>query len=160
MVIKKGTSIIELTVVIGLVSLLALSMSAIMLTTITSSNRLHRSTKLKQAGDYALTQIQTSIRNSRSIISCDEASSSLSLTNPDGDTTAIFLESNRIASNSGIYLTPSTLLITNFVLTCQGDPSAPSLFKIAFDISEQNPSVKASENTTLHFETTTSTRND
>lgn len=163
MELKKGTSLIELVIIIGLISLLALAMSAIMLTTITSSNRIRRLTQIKQAGDYTLNQIQTLIRNSLNIESCDPDNNTLSTLNPDGNISNIFLEdyndTTRVASNSGIYMTPSNLVVTNFTINC--DPiDQPVLFKIGFDIAQLDTSGKPHENATIHFETTTNIRND
>lgn len=164
MELKKGTSVIELTVVIGLISLLALAISAIMLTTTLSSNRLRRAALIKQSGDYALTQIQSLIRNSRDVISCDPDTDTLTIINPDGGATDLMIElegsSNRIASNSGIYLTPNTLNVTNFSLSCEPIASDPTLFKISFDLSHTTSSGNDRENSTIHFETTTTLRNE
>lgn len=159
MEMKKGTSIIELVVVIGLISLLALAMSAIMLTTIVSSNRVRRLTQIKQAGDYALGQIQTLIRNARSIESCDPDTDTLTTINPDGGLTEISLTNARIASNSGIYLTQDTLTASAFSITCE-PITEPVLFQISFDLSQGSDSGNARENATLHFETTTTLRNE
>lgn len=164
MEVKKGTSIIELVVVIGLISLLALAMSAIMLTTIVSSNRVRRLTQIKQSGDIALNQIQTLIRNSRHIESCDTDANSLTTINPDGETTDIMVEddgtSDRIASNSGIYLTPNSLNVTGFNITCEPDEQSPVLFKISFDLTHTISSGNERENPSLHFETTVGIRNE
>lgn len=164
MELKKGTSIIELTVVIGLISLLALAISAIMLTTTVSSNRLRRATQIKQAGDFALTQIQTLIRNSREILSCDPDENTLTLINPDGGATDIMTEldgeSTRLASNSAIYITPDNLTVSNFSLSCEPTLIKPSLIKVSFDLTHLDSSGNDRENSRLHFETTTSIRND
>lgn len=164
MEMKKGTSIIELVVVIGLISLLALAMSAIMLTTIVSSNRIRRLTQIKQAGDLALNQIQTTIRNSRFIELCDAESAVLITANPDGGTTELMLEDDgtapRIASNSGVYLTPNNLTVSNFSLTCEPDPLEPVLFEISFDLTHTDNSGNSREDSTLRFETTTTLRNE
>lgn len=165
MAVKRGFSIIELTVVIGLISLLALAMSAIMLSTIVSSNRIRRNTKIKQAGDYAAGQLQSLIRNSRGIISCDSNLGTSITENPDGGTTEILLERDtsgvdRIASGSGVYLTPADLKITNYSLTCSPDDSAPKLVNISFDLASLVTSTKAIENSTLHFQVTAELRND
>lgn len=164
MEMKKGTSIIELVVVIGLISLLALAMSAIMLTTIVSSNRVRRLTQIKQSGDLALNQIQTLIRNSRQIVSCDTDTDTLSTINPDGNTTDIMIEddgtASRIASNSGIYMTPNTLEVSGFSITCEPDEANPVLFKISFDMAHTVSSGNERENPNLHFETTVGIRNE
>jgi len=159
MEMKKGTSIIELVVVIGLISLLALAMSAIMLTTIVSSNRIRRVTQVKQAGDYVINQVQTLIRNARYIESCDPANDVLTTLNPDGKTTEILLENGRIASNSGTYMTSDTLTASNFTLSCEPTDN-PVLIKIEFDMTQKTVSGNARENSSLHFETTTNLRNE
>ncbi len=164
MEVKKGTSIIELVVVIGLISLLALAMSAIMLTTIVSSNRVRRLTQIKQSGDIALNQIQTLIRNSRHVESCDTDTDVLTTVNPDGGTTEIMVEddgtANRIASNSGIYMTPNSLEVAGFSITCEPDEANPVLFKISFDMAHTISSGNERENPNLHFETTVGIRNE
>lgn len=159
MELKKGTSLIELIVVIGLVSLLALALSAIMLTTITSNNRVRRLTQLKQVGGSALNQIQTLIRNAQYIESCDNDNSLLTTINPDGHSTDLALESGRIASNSGTYLTPPTLTVTDFTLTCD-DPTEPKLIYTRFTLTHAIDTGSDRENTSYTFETTTSLRND
>lgn len=159
MEMKKGTSIIELVVVIGLISLLALAMSAIMLTTIVSSNRIRRLTQIKQAGDYVINQVQTLIRNARYIDSCDTTNHILTTLNPDGRTTDILLENGRVASNSGTYMTSDTLSVTNFSVTCEPTQN-PVLIKIEFDMTQKTSSGNSQENSTLHFETTTNLRNE
>lgn len=164
MEVKKGTSIIELVVVIGLISLLALAMSAIMLTTIVSSNRVRRLTQIKQSGDIALNQIQTLIRNSRHVESCDTDTDVLTTVNPDGGTTEIMVEddgtANRIASNSGIYMTPNSLEVAGFSITCEPNETNPVLFKISFDMAHTISSGNERENPNLHFETTVGIRNE
>jgi type II secretory pathway pseudopilin PulG len=163
--VKRGFSIIELTVVIGLIGLLAIAMAAIMLTTIVSSNRIRMLTKIKQSGDYAVTQLQSLIRNARGITLCNSLENTSTLINQDGGETIILLEEddddvNRIASNSGSYLTPSDLLLTNYTLTCTPSDDQPNLITIGFDLSPLNTSVKSTENATLHFAVSAELRND
>lgn len=159
MEMKHGTSIIELVVVIGLISLLALAMSAIMLTTIVSSNRVRRLTQIKQAGDHTINQLQTLLRNARYIDICDSDLDTLTTVNPDGYTTNILLENSRIASNSGTYMTSDALTVSNFAITCE-PVTDPVLIKISFDLTQQTSSGNAKENNLLHFETTTNLRNE
>lgn len=164
MEVRRGTSIIELVVVVGLISLLALAMSAIMLTTIISSNRVRRLTQIKQSGDLAVNQIQTLIRNSSQIEACDTSTDILTTLNPDGETTDIMVEddgtSTRIASNSGIYMTPNTLEVAGFSITCEPNEANPVLFKISFDMAHTVSSGNERENPNLHFETTVGIRNE
>lgn len=159
MEMKKGTSIIELVVVIGLISLLSLAMSAIMLTTIVSSNRVRRLTQIKQAGDHAINQIQTLVRNARYIDDCDQDNDTLTTVNPDGNTTIVMLENDQLASNSGTYMTGDTLSASSFSINCE-PISDPVLIKVSFDLTQKVSSGKERENSSLHFETTTNLRNE
>ncbi len=159
MELKSGSSLVELVVTIGLVSLLALALSAIMLTTITSSNRVRRVMQIKQAGNQTLSQIQTIIRNASGVSACDNTNNTFTTINPDGATTTIALESSRIASNSGIYVTPDNLSVGSFDITCDSE-TIPRLIKLNFTLTQLTSSGNNRENTTLNFETTTSLRNE
>lgn len=163
MAIRSGFSLIELTVVIGLLSLLTLAISTIMLTSILSSNRVRNVTKVKQAGNYALDQMQGLLRNAKSVPLCDSQNASISLTSPDGGTTLLASESDgtytRIASGSGIYLTPADTQVTSFSLVCEPSDADPSLVKFSFDL-RSTLSTKTTENPLLHFETSVNLRNE
>lgn len=163
MVLKKGFTLIELIVVIGLLSLLILAISSTMLMSLISSNRIRTVTKVKQAGNYALSQIQTMIHNSKTIVSCDSSNSHITLGNPDGGTTEILSENDgtnpRIASNSGTYLIPSNMKTVTFSLTCEPDDESPTLVKVSFDL-QSTTTENSVQNPSLHFETSASTRNE
>ncbi len=159
MALKKGFSLIELIVVISLLSLLMLAISGTMLMTVISSNRVRTTTKVKQAGNYALGQIQSMIRNSKSIVSCNSSGESITIVNQNGAQTTINLESARIASNSGTYLTPANTTTSVFNLTCEPSDIAPNLVKITFDLKD-NLSSDVVDSPTLHFETSVNIRNE
>lgn len=160
MIAKRGFSLIELTVVIGLLALLMLAISSTMLMSIVSSNRIRTITKVKQAGNYAIGQIQTMLRNAKSIKTCDSTVGTITLIGAGGGETQIFNDSNsRIASNSGTYLTPENTLASLFTLSCNPSDAEPSIVKVSFDLRDaiaptgiQNPS--------LHFETSVNLRNE
>lgn len=162
MALKPGFSLIELIVVIGLLSLLTLAISSTMLMSIVSSNRIRIATKVKQAGGYAIGQIQTMVRSSKSITTCDSGNSLITLVNPDGGTTDLTPESDgtdlRIASNSGVYITPERMNVTSFTLTCLPDEEAPTLVKLSFDLEDTTGTI-SNKNPVLHFETSINTRN-
>ena len=158
MEIKQGFSIIELVVVIGLISLLALAMSAILLTTIVSSNRVRNATAVKQAGDYAITQIQSIVRNSRSITSCDPDTTTIVLENQDGNITTITLGINQIASNSAS-LIPTDLAVSSPSITCVSSSGDVRLATFSFDLSRNNPNLPTRENPVTHFSAGAEIRN-
>lgn len=159
MVKKAGFSLIELTVVIGLLSLLILAISSSMLMTIISSNRIRNVAKVKQAGNYALGQMQGMIRSAKTITSCDSINNNITILNFDGGTTNFLVEGNRIASNSGIYITPDTMTTNAYVLTCAPSDTDPTLVNVSFNLMDASVTKKAHENPTLHFETSISLRN-
>lgn len=162
MKLKKGFSLIELTVVIGLLSLLMLAITTTMLMSMITGNRIRTATKVKQAGSYALTQIQSMIRNAKAISLCDSSAASLTLTNLDGGSTQIIAESDgtnvRIASGSGTYLTPENLSTYNFSLVCQPSDTEPNLVNLSFDLKDSLNS-GAVDNPLVHFETSVNLRN-
>lgn len=165
MVAKSGFSIIELIVVVGLISLLGIAISAIMLASITSSNRVRTVTKIKQAGDHTITQLQTLVRNARAILSCTTPTQ-LTLQNPDGGQTLLIIEldsngNKRVASGSGNFLTPEDLRVsTNNFITCSPSDLVVQAVTFSFDLENRVASTKSTEHPVLHFETTTELRND
>lgn len=163
MALKKGFSLIELIVVIGLLSLLMIAISSTMLMSIVSSNRIRTTTKVKQAGGYAIGQIQSMVRSAKSISTCDATTPSLTFVNQDGGTTNLFTQNDganvRISSNSGVYLTPVNVSTTNFSITCEPSEDDPSLIKFSFYLQDTR-SVESTQNPILHFETSVSTRNE
>lgn len=162
MALKRGFSLIELIVVIGLLSLLMLAISSTMLMSIVSSNRIRTVTKVKQAGGYAIGQIQSMVRSSKSITICDGTTPSISFVGQDGGTTEILAEDDgtnvRIASNSGTYITPANMEISAFSITCEPDETEPTLIKVSFDLQDTRSAV-GTQNPSLHFETSVNTRN-
>lgn len=164
---RQGNSIIELVIVIGLTSLLALSMSAIMLTTITSHTRIQNLTLIKQAGDHTLTTIQNLIRNAKDIDSCSISDNqSIVINNQDGYSTTFLTEIDptnnalRLASNSGVYLTPNNLNVSDFNVVCSPDDNHPTLVKIQFNLYLYNPISQINTDLFQHFETTVAIRNN
>ncbi len=156
MELRKGFSLIELTVVIGLIGLLTLAISSALLMSVVSSNRVRTLTKVKQAGNYAIDQLQGIIRNAKSVVECNP-DSDLLITNPDGGLTSINLSGDSLSSNSAS-LIPATLAVSAFSLTCEPNSLAPSLISISFDLKD-SLSTSTQESPTLHFETAINLRN-
>jgi prepilin-type N-terminal cleavage/methylation domain-containing protein len=155
----RGFSLIELVVVIGLLSLLLLAISSTSLMSVISSNRIRTATKVKQAGNYAIDQISGLLRSSKNITSCSSTEDSITFVNLDGGETTIYSEINKIASGSGLYLTPNNLSVTNFNLECLPDTITPTLIKLSFDLRDNIETSRPSSNPLLHFETSVNLRN-
>ncbi len=163
MAIKKGYTLIELVIVVGLVSILAIGISSAVLINATTAIRTKNTTHLRNVGDYSLSQLKQIIRSSRTISLCDSNTNTISLINQDGDTTSISIELdndiNRIASNSGIYLTPKETSITNFTITCLPTDINPTIVKISFDTQLATIST-TKESPTIHFTTSITPRSN
>lgn len=162
--VKNGFSLIELIIVVGLIAILMLALSSSMLMSVITSNRIRTTTKTKQAGNYALDQIQALIRNSKDITVCN--ATTVTVINQDGTTATIELNGTRLTSNPNIYLTPIgtttslaaplfTCLPTDTVATTE---NKTNLIKVSFDLRDSADS-KPTENPRLHFETSINLRN-
>lgn len=154
----KGYTLIELTVVVGLLAILSVGISSVVLLNTVSVTRTRNLTHVRESGDFALNQLKQLIRNAKTIKTCNNSTNELTLVNQDGGYTKLLSEDSRIASNSGIYLTPSDISITSFGITCLPDETTPSLVKLIFTAQlAGDTSVRTSP--TLNFETSISLRN-
>lgn len=164
MAIKQGYSLIELTIVVGLVALLGVGISSVVLMSLVTTKRTRNLTHVREVGDYATTQIKQLVRNSKRIEACDSANNTLTLRNQDGDTTLISTEIvgdyERIASGSGNYITPSDIKVESFSITCLPDDTNPELVKVRFDSQIASETLKPRENPLINFETSISIRNN
>lgn len=163
MEIKKGFSLIELIVVIGLLSLLLLAISSTMLMSIVSSNRIRTVSAVKTAGNYALGQIQSMVRSAKSVTSCNSTTSTITIVNPDGGSTTLTTFNagtyTRIASNSA-YMTPTNINTTSFSLGCEPSDTEPTQVNVSFDLQNKITTLRTVENPMLHFETSINLRNE
>lgn len=161
---KAGFSLVELTIVVGLVALLAVAISSIVLVTIIQTTRVRNQIRTRQVGDYTIGQLQTMIRNAREVVACDSTANALEIGNPDGDTT-LFIEetvglATAIASNSGQYLTTQdTTTNSTFDLECLPSDTTPNLVKVSFDLQKIDGGERATENPAIHYETSVEIRN-
>jgi len=156
---KSGFSLIELLVVVGLTSILGLAISAVLLTSLTNSARIRAQSKIKAAGDYTITQIQSLVRNSREVTSCNSTTNTIVLVNQDRETTTLALSGTAIASNSAT-LTPANQTVSNFDLNCEPSNTNPRLINLAFDLSLTSANLRLGESPSLHFATSILVRNE
>ena len=160
---KTGFSLIELIVVLGITTLLVISITSVAMTSLLNTTRVRNLIHSRQAGDATISQFQTSIRNAHSIDSCNSDDNTITITNPDGNTTSFLTETVngyiRIASNSGQYLTPADTTITNFDLNCFPTDIAPNLVQIKFSITNANVGGRSIETPTIPYDTSIQIRN-
>lgn len=158
---KKGYSLIELTIVVGMVSVLSITISAIVLSTIVNSNRIRNQVRIRQAGDYAVGQMQTMIRNARKIVSCNSATDTLTVKGQDLGDTSFSLSGSRIASGSaGVFLTPSDVSVSNFDLRCLPSDTEPKLVQIGFTVDTSTTGERATESPPQTFSVSVGLRNE
>lgn len=159
----KGYTLIELTIVVGLVAILAIGISSVVLMNTVTANRTRNLAHLRESGDYALGQLKQLVRNAKNIESCNSTTNTLTLIGQDGGSTEIALELEseigRIASGSANYLTPSDITISALNLTCLPDDLEPTLVKVSFTASLATET-QSKESPVLNFETSISLRND
>lgn len=160
---KKGFSLIELVIVVGLTSLLTIVITSVSITSIIGAGRVRNLIKTRQAGDGALNQIQTLLRSARDISVCNSVSNQLTLENMDGGTTTLALELTadigRIASNSGSYITPADITVTNFDLECLPNDTEVSLVTVKFDVTSSVAGSRSQDTPTIPYESTVQLRN-
>ena len=161
--VKRGFSIIELIIVVGLIAILMLAISSSMLMSIISSTRIRTATKTKQAGNYALDQIQTLIRNSKDIVGCN--SDVITVINQDGTDSIISLVGSRLSAGQDVFLTPvGTTTTTTSLFTClpsdttEAAENKTNLIKVSFNLQDSISS-RPTDNPLLHFETSINLRN-
>jgi prepilin-type N-terminal cleavage/methylation domain-containing protein len=108
---QRGFSLIEMLVVIGLLTMLAIIGTMLFLNTLTTSNKASIALNVKQQGENALSQMTAMIRRATRIEDCTPTT--LVILNQDENTTTFFAENNKIASNSGVYLTGSDTFVSD-----------------------------------------------
>lgn len=169
---QKGYSLIELTVVVGLTSILAIAITAIMMSSLLSSSRVRTLIKIRQAGDLALTQVQQLVRNAKSIDECSSSNENstndyLVLTSQDGEQTTIQTEEitpgfYKIASTSAVrtrYLNTEDVPAQSFNLTCEPSDTNTTLVKVSFALVNETASGRPFDSPTVNFETSIELRN-
>lgn len=162
---KSGYSLVELTIVVGLVAMLALAISSVVLISVTQSTRVRNQILTRQAGDYAVTQIQTMIRNARSVTACNSLGNTITILNPDGGSTNFYAQisadSVQIASNSGSALTPPELTVnSSFNIDCSPSDTDVRLVNLSFDLDRTQETGRDLETPPLHYETSIELRNN
>ncbi len=176
-----GYTLIELLVVIALTVLLLIGGTSIFFTTLVGGGKTAAAEYVKQSGQHAMNQITFLIRNSRKLtlnsdlspVVCQTAMSSVGLLNYDTGTTYIKKEMDgngkeRIASNSGSYLTPDDLTISSGPTfdcspssygTSSWNGAAPTV-TVRFTLRKGTPSVdKARDIVEIPFESSITLRN-
>ncbi|PWU22890.1 hypothetical protein C5B42_04880 [Candidatus Cerribacteria bacterium 'Amazon FNV 2010 28 9'] len=169
---QDGYTLIELIVVVAITILLLVTVISMFYTAFVSGGKTTATEAVKEAGQYAMSQMEFFIENAHRLVpnadatTCAVGMSSLGLQNQDLGTTIFQSETVgndvRLASNSGTYLTPSGMSVTSgptFSCTQPAD-SSPATITISFTLQKGVVGVdKARDIVTIPFQSQVTLRN-
>jgi prepilin-type N-terminal cleavage/methylation domain-containing protein len=174
--ISSGFTLVELLIVVALVAIIGLTTTQIFVMGIRSQGKSEVLKEVKQNGDYALSIIETMVRNAIDIpASCNTAYNQLQILNSDGLTTTFeCLENGNISSISGLIVapTPTGIPLTSnkvsvfncssaFRIVCPTPPLSPKYVYVNFSIRSSGSSLTPTPGSfsVLEYQTTVSLRN-
>ncbi|MBI3955622.1 type II secretion system protein, partial [Candidatus Gottesmanbacteria bacterium] len=168
-----GFSMIELLVVVALIGIIGTITTQVFILALQTQVKSEIIKEVKQNGDYALSVMESMVRNSTDIlsISCNETSSQLTIQNPDGFNTVFDCTGSNISSISGsesILPTPTGAPLTNskvkvssctFRVICPTPPINPKYVYIEYTVSQAGAGTGPKDTSSLNYQTTVSLRN-
>jgi len=158
---KDGFTLIELLVVVGVTGIVGIMVAGLFLSTLRTAAKTKALTEIKQNGDYAMAVMGRMIRNAKQVQSlCPGSGSAIKILNPDEKTTEFICDSvnQRIASNSGIFLTSDKLEIPSCSFTCQELSYKPAVITINFTLRKGDVALGKEFTAEIPFQLTVSTR--
>ena len=155
---RAGFTLIELLVAIGIMGIVGGIATIILFTTLQSAGKSDIMREVKQNGSFALTIMERMVRNATAIVSdCPQTGSSLTIENPDGQTTTFSLSGIQIASTGGM-LTNNKVAVNNLSFTCSRTSGRPDVVAISFTLSQAGSTTRPEEQAQMTFQTTVSLR--
>lgn len=163
---KKGFTLIEILIVVGVLGTVAVIASQFFFSILRGSTKARLLTEAKQSGSYALGVMERMIHNSGEIVintngnRCDPAMTKLKIANPDQGETEFACETDKISSNSAS-LTSNLVKPINCSFDCTGgDPGIrPDTVEIDFTLIQAVDTGRPEEQVSIDFETTVTMRN-
>ncbi len=163
---KTGLTLIEIMIVMGILGIIAVIGSGMFFSILRGSTKTKTLQLVKQNGDYAISVMERMIRNARAIIvpSTNSTVSSITIRNPDGETTTFSCEGNpaTISSNSASLLSNEVKVSSDcniFEVTVGQAGIKPGVIKINFSLSQSKTTARPEEQASVNFQTTVSLRN-
>lgn len=154
---RQGFTLIEILIVVGVFSILALTASMTFFNLLKSSTKSRTTILVKQNGDYAMGVMTRMIRNARKLESCVSSSDHITIRNPDGYPTTFSCIDHPISSQSAS-LIDDTLAVSNCSFNCQdGGRFKPDAVTIRFTLSRIGS--RPEEEASVNFETMVNLRN-
>lgn len=162
MVNKKGFTLIEMLVVIGMLAIIVVVGSTSFFNLLKGSTKTRTVNLVKQNGDYAMGVMTRMIRNARKIDSdCDSGMDEITIINPDNYPTTFSCLDNPISSNSASLISNQVKVANdNCSFNCQRTTIfEPDVVTINFTLSQAQVNVRPEEEVSIVFKTTVVLRN-
>lgn len=147
---KKGFSIIEILVVVGIFAMIAVISTQAVVSSLTSARKSEAAIQVKENLDYTVSVMERKLRNAREITTCNE--SLIEYIDSEGNDAEFRCinvgGSNGRVENEDARITSSEIIITQCQLTCtsasEGVPPSVNIFleaeKADTDISDSDKS--------------------
>lgn len=170
----KGFTLIELMVVVTLIAIIGLITSQMFILNVRSQSKSEIQQEVKQSGDYAISVIESMVRNAVDIEkgSCNQNTDQIAITNQDGFSTQFLCDdgNKRIASVSSfpdplptvsVPLLSEKVVVSqcSFRVVCPTPPLSPKYVFINFSVSQENPDAGVNASALLEYQTTIAVRN-
>jgi type II secretory pathway pseudopilin PulG len=153
----NGFTLIELLIVVTLTIMLMLAASSLFMTFLLGNTRTTSNQLLRQEGNYAATQIEFLLRNAVEILpnslnqTCQADMDEIKLKSYDNGVTTIMVENEKIASNSGVYLTSTAAeLVDGPTFNCSLSPDRINHYiEFSFTLRKGIPAVDQDKEITI-----------
>lgn len=157
----SGFSLVELLVVVVLMGLISVMISEVFIMTIRSHVKSEIIKEIKQSGDYALSVIESMVRNSTnfSIPACNTNTQAFTITNPDGySTTFDCSDGVSIASvgatRQSLTSEKTAVSVCTFRVVCPQPGVGSKYVLIYFTLRQKDGNVALEQQASQEFQTT------
>ncbi len=148
-----GFSLIELITVVAITAIISLVSVNVLVTSQIRSTRANTISQVRREGDFILSSITYLLRNARYLEAnqfsqvCINQMTAIRVVDQNGGTVEIYLDQERVASNSGTlltdppaaYLSSPTVEVTGLTFDCQQDPAAHGAYlNVYFKVASGN----------------------
>jgi len=170
--VELGFSLIELLVFVSLIGIIGAITTQVLIISIRSQGKSEIGKEVKQSGDYAMSVMDTMIRNASDITDyCNENVDEINILNQDGYNTRLYCDvsASQIASESSGFpgptltqsLTSEKVAVSScvFRIVCPTPPLSPKYVFINYTISQVGTGLPPDQTATVNYQSTVSLRN-